>query len=76
MADQQKPDRNRNNPGSRRDELGTERNRDMITDEESRARRQREGNLGNERNRSGEDIGNRRDEGDRRRDRDADRMTE
>lgn len=68
MANREKRDRNQGQQGGRRDELGSERNRDMMHDEEERSRRQREGNLGNERNRESENIRNRSEEGRSRRD--------
>ena len=72
MANQNKRDRNETDQSGRRDDLGTERNRDLIDDEEDRANRQREGNLGNERNRTGENVKNRGNQ----RDRGSERMPE
>ena len=74
MADQKKRDRIQGEPSRMRDDLGTERNRDLIPEEEERANQQREGNLGNERNRTGENVKNRG--GQRGRDRHGDRMPE
>jgi hypothetical protein len=74
MANQNKQDRNKGQQSGRRDELGSERNRDMTHDEQERSRKQREGNLGNERNRESENIRNRGDESGRSRRTDASRL--
>jgi hypothetical protein len=71
---------NRDNPshqGNRTDEIGHGRDRDNVRDDDL-SRKQREGNLGNERNRDSERMRNRSDEGDRSRDRrnDASRLPE
>ena len=76
MANQNKQDRNRDQQSGRRDELGSERNRDTMHDEEGGSRKQREGNIGNERNRSSENVKNRGDESGRSRRTDASRLPE
>jgi hypothetical protein len=79
MANQSKTDRNQGQHGGRQqdriDEVGSERNRESIDEVEDRSRKQREGNLGNERNRGSENMRNRGEEGNRGRS-DTDRMPE
>jgi hypothetical protein len=66
---------NPSHPGNRSDEIGHGRDRDQAREDEL-SRKQREGNLGNERNRNSDRMRNRSDEGSRDRRNDASRLPE